>query len=222
MTQKDEDELLPSSTTSETAIDISATIAGFAPWIGGPLSSLLSGVSQARKMKRIKEVLVELKGRIGDFQSEVSKEYVKTEDFQDLAEKALLSAASERSEEKRKLFAEFLTNDIKSPDKPYDEKQRFLKLLEDMQISHVFVLRAMAENPSPVTIASEKSRSLSQELLLRFPEHSQETANHIYKDLVEWRLVSPIDINAPLVAGTVYKIADRITPLGYRFLMYIA
>ena len=49
---KDLNAELPSSTKSEEALELSATISSFAPWIGGPISSVLSGISVKRKMQR--------------------------------------------------------------------------------------------------------------------------------------------------------------------------
>jgi len=47
-------------------------------------------------------------GMIKDIQSDLAKEYVKTDEFQELLEKTLRQAAEERSEEKRRAYSKFL------------------------------------------------------------------------------------------------------------------
>lgn len=42
---------------TEVVLDISSFISSAVPWIGGPVSNVLSGISFGRKISRVKEVL---------------------------------------------------------------------------------------------------------------------------------------------------------------------
>jgi hypothetical protein len=112
-TQDKKDELLPNSEGSETALEIGGAVASVIPWIGGPVGSVLTGIAQARKWERIREVLIAMTVKLEGFESEVAEEYVKTEEFQDLLEKALLQSAGELREEKRRVYTAYLTGIIK-------------------------------------------------------------------------------------------------------------
>ena len=132
-------EILPVSTIKETILDTVASVSSIAPWVGGPVSSVLSGMSISRKMERVNEVLLNMAKGIKGLESEIPKNYVKTEEFQELLEETLQKSAKEHNDEKRKAYSAFLINDIKNPtNDTYDEKLRFLRTLEEMQIDHIF------------------------------------------------------------------------------------
>ena len=100
---KKEDELLPTETNMESTIDVLAFVSSAVPWIGSPVSNVLNGMSLGRKMARAGEVLQGISNDIENLESEVSKNYVKTEDFEDILEQALKRVGEERNEDKRKL-----------------------------------------------------------------------------------------------------------------------
>lgn len=101
--RNDQSELVPASTPKETALDIAAFVGSAVPWIGGPVSNVLGGMSVGRKLGRVREVLEGLATGLANFQSEVSEKYVRTDEFEDLLEQTLRRAADERAEEKRRL-----------------------------------------------------------------------------------------------------------------------
>ena len=121
---------LPSSTKSEAALELSATISSFAPWIGGPIGGVLSGISVKRKMSRVNDCLKVLASRVESIRDTVAEDFVRTEDFEDLLEQTLRRVADERIAEKRELFAVFLLNSIGKPDFPYERRLKLLKILE--------------------------------------------------------------------------------------------
>ncbi|MCC5862590.1 MAG: hypothetical protein JJT93_11865, partial [Gammaproteobacteria bacterium] len=137
------------TTGTEKALDASAIAAGFTPVVGGAISAVLSGMSQARKLNRVAGMLNELADDLAGFHSEVSDEYVKTEDFEDLLEHTLRRAAEERSDEVRALYRKFLHRAITAPGDDYDEQIAVLKALERVRVPHVAVLGALLRPPSP-------------------------------------------------------------------------
>ena len=131
---------------SEIALDIASFVSSAVPWIGGPVSNVLSGVSFGRKISRVQEILEGIAHDLGNFKSEVSERYVKTEEFEELLEKTLRKAAEERDEEKRRIYRSFIVGAVKSPGEPYEEQIRFLRTLEEIQPDHIKVLRASWPN----------------------------------------------------------------------------
>lgn len=129
--------------SGDTALDVAAFVASAAPWIGGPISNVLGGISTGRKFKRVSEALHGLAEDLRNFKSEVSEKYVKTEDFEELLEETLRRIATERAEEKRRVYRQFLVESIKNPGPPYDEQLRLLRTLEQIQPAHLGVLLAL-------------------------------------------------------------------------------
>ncbi|MDH5202920.1 MAG: hypothetical protein OEW69_06655 [Nitrospirota bacterium] len=128
-------------------IDIVSFVSSAVPWVGGPVSNVLGGISTARKIKRVNDLLHEFTEDLRSFKSEVSEEYVKTEDFEDLLEQTLRRTSEERNEEKRKILKSFLVEAVKSPGEQYDDQLRFLKLLENIYGDHILVLKALMQDP---------------------------------------------------------------------------
>ena len=68
----------------DKALAISAFVSSAIPWIGGPVSNVLGGMLTERKIDRVKEVLTGITEDFKNFKSDVSEEYVRTEEFEDL------------------------------------------------------------------------------------------------------------------------------------------
>jgi hypothetical protein len=101
-------DIVPASSGVETALDVASFVSSAIPWVGGPISNVLSGAAFGRRLGRVREVLVDLTRDLHGFKSEASEAYVKTEEFEELLERTLRQAADERSEEKRRIYRQFL------------------------------------------------------------------------------------------------------------------
>ena len=140
-------ELIQAPTKVETALDIASLVGSAVPWIGGPVSNVLSGMSFGRKLGRVREVLEGVAADLAEFKSAVSEEYVRTEEFEDLLEQALRRASEERSEEKRRMYRAFLSDAIEAPGESYDDQLRLLRTFEELQPDHLGVLKVMSQEP---------------------------------------------------------------------------
>lgn len=85
MTNKDTKSLIKFG-DREKILDIATLVTSAVPWIGGPVSNVLGGISTGRKIQRAHQLLTGLTVELKDFKSEVFEDYVKTEDFEDLLE----------------------------------------------------------------------------------------------------------------------------------------
>src|SRR5258706_1793709 len=110
------------------------------PWLGGAIAGVLGGITTDRKINRVNEVIRGLAENLRDLESAASKEFVKTEEFEDLLEQTLRQVAAERNDDKRRMYRDFLVGVIRSPGEPYDEQRRFLRTLEELQSDHLRVL----------------------------------------------------------------------------------
>ena len=212
---------LPAATTTEKALDISATIASFAPWIGGPVSSVLSGISTGRKMSRVNECLQELGKRIEAVHSDAAEKFVQTEDFEDLLEETLRRVALERNEEKRRLYGDFLVNNVAEPDFEYERRLKMLKVLEEIQMSHILVLRALAQPPTQREMDGMIG-SVEDTLQGRASSVAGELGS-IAKELERFDLATNV-VNSMRVMMTASGAADlrrKVTPFGEQFMTFL-
>jgi dsDNA-binding SOS-regulon protein len=214
----DDEDILPLSTVPETALDVAAAISSIAPWVGGPISAVLTGMSLTRKLDRVKAILLDMANQIKDVKSNEAEEYVKTDEFQELLEKTLRQAAEERSEEKRRAYASFLAGDVKSPGQPYEEKIRILRHLEEIQANHIRMLKALMQAPD--YNSSLLSGSISQTLQRRLPDIPMDRIRDLAQQLTDMRLADLTNLNTMMTARGAEELQNRITAYGLKFIAY--
>ena len=164
---------LSAPSKGENALDLTAIATSAAPWIGGPISQIISGIATNLKIKRVSAFLEDILSHVEELHNEASERFVRTEDFIDIFEKTAQDVANERSEKKRALFARYLLSNIASPEITYDHRLKILRILEQIDTRHVDLLRALLQKPT----AAEIDRSLSA------PSTTLEgRAPHLYKD----------------------------------------
>ena len=210
--------LVSATTRTETALDVAAFVGSAVPWIGGPVSNVLGGISTGRKLARISEVLGRIVADLADFKSEVSEEYVKTEDFEELLEQTLRRASEERNDEKRNIYRSFLSNAIESPGEPYDEQLRFLRTLEEIQMDHLSVIQALSQEPSRNT---GSMGSPGQTLRKRLPGMTEENITERIAQLNNMRITNMINLKIMMTGSGAEDLQYAVTPFGNRFLQYI-
>jgi len=211
-------EIVSGRTKAETALDIASIISSAVPWIGGPVSNVLSGVSFGRKFNRVREVLQGLATDLQDFKSQVSEEYVKTEEFEELLEKTLRIVAEERNEEKRRIFRTFLTEAVKSPGDSYNEQLRFLRTLEELQSEHICVIRALMENPQETdALFGSPGQTLSR----RLPNIPIERIEDLVSQLNNLLITNQINMHTTMTSRGAEDLRHYITPYGQRFVNFI-
>lgn len=215
---EEQNALIPASTNVETAMDVAAVIASIIPWIGGPVGQVLSGASFGRKLGRIREVLEGVAHGLEALSSQVSEEYVKTEDFEELLEKALKQVAEERTEEKRQAYRRFLTEAIVSPGEPYDEQVRFLRIMEEIQADHIRILWALSQppNPNPGMMGSP-----GQTIAERLPDIPRNRINELVTQMNDIRITNMTSMSVMMTGHGAQDLRSSITPVGQRFIRYL-
>jgi hypothetical protein len=218
MTDRKE-EMVPASTKVETALDVAAVVSSAAPWIGGPVSSVLSGMSFGRKLGRVRQVLEAVATDLKDFKSEASEEYVKTEEFEDLLEQTLKRVGEERNEEKRHLYKSFLTDAIESPAKDYDDQLGLLRTFEELGPDDIQILKALAQEPrfDPTML----SGSPIQTLRMRVPHFEEERITVVVGRLNNLRMTNLTSLRVMMTAGGAADLRGSITGYGRKILKYI-
>ena len=219
MSESDEDSRFPTDKT-DTAISVASGIASAVPWLGGVVSSVPSGYGQTRKLNRVQEVLDDLADRLTGFESEVSRDYVRTEDFEELLEHTLRRVADERDSEVRKLYGDFIYKTIVEPSEDYNAHMEVLTRIERLRAVDVVVLHAMLEEPS----REELNR------LMGSPMQSLGERTGLDRDTIKAAIENTDDLRMTNLTGSLQtmmtargaaSLQDAVTALGKRVLDYI-
>lgn len=211
-------ELIPAATKGETALDIAAFVGSAVPWIGGPVSNVLGGMSLGRKLGRVRDVLEGVAADLAEFKSEVSEEYVRTEEFEDLLEQTLRRAAEERNAAKRRMYRAFLTDTIENPGAAYDEQLRLLRTFEELQPDHLWVLKAVSQEPNP---DPGMMGSPIQTLGERLPECDAARIEDLVAQLNDMRVTNFGSLQVMMTGRGAADLRHVITEHGQRILRYI-
>lgn len=215
----DTDNSLPTSTPAETALDATAAVSSIVPWIGGPVSNVLSGMSLGRKLGRVREVLEDLANDLKEVESDVSKNYVKTEEFEDLLEQTLKRVGEERSGEKRQLYKDFLTGTIESPGEPYDEQLRLLRTIDQIAPDHIGLIKALLRSPDP---DPGMMGSPIQTLRERLPGIDEARIEELVSQLNDLRITNLSSLKVMMTGHGAANLQHSFTDYGRRVLRYIA
>ena len=216
MTKKD---ITTNAPDTDNLIAAGAVLVSAVPWLGGPVSSVLSGYSQSRKFNRIKEVLDKLSEELREFRSRASEEYVKTEAFEDLLEHTLRRVADERQSTVRALYCRFLNRAISDPDEDYDSQIEILKAIEPLRSGHVAVLGALIKDSEPVAPFSHASSHI--QTLVERTSLDRESIRLLVDDLNHWRLIKLDGLNTMMTARGAASLQHTVAPLGRKVLQYL-
>lgn len=206
------------STRVDTALDVISFVASAVPWVGGPISNVLSGYSGKRKMDRVAEVMEGFATQLHDFKSKESEEYVKTEEFEELLENTLRRAADERSQEKRLIYRAFLVDSIKCPGQSYNDQIRFLRALEELQPDHLSILVALGQEPVPT---SGMMGSPLQTLTDRLEGFTEGHIKELVEQLNAMRLTKLTSLHVMMTASGAQDLQRTVTAFGQHFLQFL-
>jgi hypothetical protein len=211
-------DLVPRKAPGDTPLDVAAIITSAVPYLGGPVSAVLGGLSAGRQYERVREVLNGVAEDLKEFKSKASEEYVKTEDFQELFEKTLEQVGEERSEDKRRVYRAFLTDAIALPGKPYDEQIRFLKALDELQPDHLRIIRALSQAPEGGSgLSGSPLNTLSQ----RLPDVARERIEDLVQQLNDLRIIGMTSLKTMMTFHGAQDLRHAVLPYGKRLLGFI-
>ena len=152
------------------------------------------------------------------FESDVAKEYVRTEDFEELLEQTSRRAADEHNAEVRDLYLRFIHRAITEPDDEYDDQVEVLRTIERLRDIHVVVLGALREEPSPDAdskIAGSPSQTLQERTGL-----SSDQIRDVVQTLNDLRLANLDGLHVMMTGCGSESLQHAVTALGIRVLEY--
>lgn len=140
-------EIVP-ATKGERFAELIAVVASAAPWIGGPVAEIIGGVATNLKIKRVTQFVKDVLDQVEKLHTQASEDFVKSEDFADIFEKTAQAVADERDETKRRLFANYIRNNIATPAISYNLRLKCLRLLTQVDTHHIDLIKALLQSPT--------------------------------------------------------------------------
>ena len=182
---------------------VAGTVGGV---VGGVLAQVFSGISSDRRMQRLAETVALLRGEL-EAVVEIQGDYVRSEDFEDLAEKALRQAV--------------------------DERRQQLRTLDELQLRHVDVLMMLAAVEDETTAAKLSPEQRQEVPFIELGRHDWVHENHeILDQLTAMGLARTATRSGPIrlrkkrgeqeVEGGRIRTFPQISEYGRRFVEFLA
>lgn len=205
----------------EGLLEAASALSNAMPVLGGVVAAYLSGAANDRKAKRVINFFDLLTNALEGLQSDVSNNYVRTEDFADLFDETLRRVASERYEEKQKVYRNILVGAIKLPNREsYDERLTHLQTLERLQTAHLQVFRAVLEEPI-YRFGMVMSSSRLGTLESRLSDYSRNDVAKMVDELGVLRLLRTRNIDVSMSAEGAQDLRVLLTDYGKQFIQYL-
>lgn len=199
------------------------------PYGGGIISSLISDYIPKSREKKTIEFLAKVAEGLESLKDQVNEEYVKSEEFEYLFQKAWRAAIEQYHEEKIEGFRAILLNSAVGKQATAEERELFINILNDLTGYH-FELLTVLKNPVSWNIEHGmrvKSASLiisfNQIFRQCFPDWDDERITIIVDDLNNKKLISFSSerLKTGLSGGGIEKLDNTLTTFGRRFVDYI-
>lgn len=189
------------------------------PVFGGAVGHVLSEWAAARRAERLREVLVGVTEDIKALGARARDDYVRSEEFEDLLDQTLRRAASERHEEKRRIFRRFLVEAMTSAGDVYDEQLRILQTIDEIQLGHLKVLRAVMQPADQHTRMSAGSQL--QVLQKRIGDMPRERISDLVGQLNDMRVLKMSGLHTMMTGTGAENTRAAVTEYGNRLVRYI-
>ena len=117
------------STTAETTIEIVSIALQAVPIAGGILSSTATFFLDRRKNERLNKFLVDLAEDLNQVQEKVNSDFVRDDEFRDLAEDIISKASETRQQEKLDALRAVFLNTVLSKKPKCDDVEEITTLI---------------------------------------------------------------------------------------------
>ena len=214
-------ELAP-PTKIERFAELAAVITSAAPWIGGPVAEIIGGVATNLKINRVIEFVQSVLEHVEALHTKRSEEFVKSEDFADILEKTTQAVADERHEAKRRLFSNYILNNISHPEISYDQRLKCLRLLSQVDIRHIDLLGALRQTPSKAELNLSMSAPITT-LGRRVPNLENELNEVVHvTNTLGLTNVQNTYLRTNMTGAGAADLRHAVTSLGCEFLTFIS
>jgi hypothetical protein len=217
------------TTTGEKAGEVVAIALNAVPIAGGVMSDIAGAIISKRQNRRLNQFLVTLADNLKSLESRVNEDFLRTEEFQDLAEDIFSKAAETRQQEKLDAFRAILVNTVLSDSPTYDEAAEIADLVNGWQPRHIILMHILAD---PVA-ADQKmgnavgpggglTTSISTILHKLLPEWDDDQIDRTWKELYDVQMHRTPGTKTMMTDQGINQLQNRLTDFGVKVARYLS
>lgn len=217
------------ATSGEKAGEAAAIALNAIPIAGGVMSDIAGAIISRRQNRRLNQFLQTLADNLKKLESQINKDFLKTEDFQDLAEEVFSKAAETRQQEKLDAFRTIFVNTVLADSPKYDEASEIVDLVNSWQPRHIILMHILA-NPAAadkrmgnvVGAGGGLTTSISTILHKLLPEWDEDQIDRTWKELHDARIHRTPGTKTMMTDQGITQLQNRMTPFGVKVSSYLA
>lgn len=220
---------LAKQTPKDHFINALKAIVSAYPYGGGSVASLISDYIPKSREQRTVDFMTKVSEKLEQLQDKVDQDYIKSQEFEYLFQKAWRVAVEHYQSEKIAGFRAILLNSAIGKNATADDRDLFINILNGLTGYHFEMLKVFqnpiewnASNGNRVRCASIMI-SLNQILNQCFPGWGEERIVVILDDLYNKKLssISSDRIKTMQSGGGIEKLNNALTAFGRRFIDYV-
>ena len=200
-----------------------------APFTGG-LASLISDYIPNARQVRLEKFVEELAKDLCMVEDQVNQELIKTDEFAFLFEKAFKGAVENYQIEKIQAFKNIIVNSLTENFLDQEEKEYFLRMVDNLSVLHIRILHFMSEPRSYIEVnnippSSIQGRNFKSMLMVAIPNVDFSLIKLTFQDLYTSGLITTdqgiFDINTMSQGFALLGNGNRVSELGNKFIQFI-
>lgn len=198
------------------------------PVVGGVLSDIANEIIAKRQNRRLHAFLYDLATKWQSLSESINQDFIRTEEFHDLAEDIFSKAAETRQREKLEALKAIFLNTIISSKPNYDEAAEIAQLIDRWQPRHIIMLKILADPKTAdmqmgevVGRGSGTITSLNQILKTLLPEWSSDQIERTWEDLYDSKIHRTQGTKTMITDTGIDQLQNRLSEYGKKVASYL-
>lgn len=216
------------STSAEKVGEVVAITLNAIPAVGGVLAEIANAVISKRQNRRLNEFLTSLAEDLKNHQDRVNREFVKTEEFEDLAENIMSKAAETRQKEKLDALRYVFVNTVLSDRPNYDEASEITEMIDKWQPRHIILIQILADplgadQKMGNTVGKGGGLITSISAILRklLPNWDDDQIERTWNDLYGAQIHRTSGTKTMMTDKGIHQLDNRLTDFGNKVAEYL-
>lgn len=195
------------------------------PIVGGVLAGIASTIIEKRQNQRLEEFLIDLAENIDAVKGQMNSDFVKGEEFADLAENIFSKASEARQQEKLDALRAIFLNTTLASRPNYDEATEMVELIGNWQKRHIVLLKILSDPykaDEQMNNAVGRDGSSIEEIIGKLlPEWDKSQIERTWKELYDAQIHRTPDTKGMMTNQGIFHLENRLTTFGQRVANYI-
>lgn len=198
------------------------------PAVGGVLAGIANSIIEKRQNQRLEGFLIELAANMESIKDSMNSDFIKSEEFADLAEDIFSKAAEARQQEKLDAFSAIFLNTAIASKPDYDEATEISALVSGWQKRHIIMLKILADPleadqqmGNVVGRGGGLTTSIDYILKKLLPDWDSDHIARTWQDLYDAKIHNTSGTMAMMTDQGIHQLANRLTSYGQKVANYI-